>query len=83
MMKDRIYTCVICKSLNSVHRHHCATCGTTPAEYSWSGKPIRESEEALKGSIEVVVAYGCERVDTFRVSKAHMRTVPMDYYADV
>jgi hypothetical protein len=85
----KTYECKVCWNVNHVSRLHCATCGTIPAQYSWKGQPIREREntitsfnpETLSATIDVLVAFGCERQTRLRTVKHMLRTVPMDYYA--
>lgn len=100
MTNDRLYECSICKHINHVSRFHCQTCGTIPARYSFTGKPIREKDEvntdgvtelwldsalsaAVSSHVEVLVAFGAERIGFSHATKVHLRTVPGDYYAGV
>lgn len=77
------YTCDICHEVNHVARIHCQTCGTIPKRYSPIGVPARQwlgrDDDAY---VQVVVAFGVSRLDSIRQTKASMRTVPMDYYAE-
>lgn len=75
--KAKCYVCEICHNVNHVSRFDCRNCGTIPTMYSGTGSPMRRD-----AAIRVVVAYGAERVDTFKHSKAYFRTVPLDYYAE-
>lgn len=75
--KAKVYTCEICHATNHVAKFACSNCGTVPAMYSGLHKPMRRD-----AAITVCVAFGAERVDTFRHSRAYLRTVPMDYYAE-
>lgn len=84
------YTCSICHEENHVNRVHCKACGTIPARYSPLAKPAKNviSDTELyaawdTGYITVHVAFGCERQDIGHTAKRLLRTVPMDYYAEV
>ena len=81
----KTYTCEICHSINHISRFHCQHCGTIPERYSVIGTPARFSNDELgiPKLISTVAAVGCERLDSFRTTKANMRTVPLDYYAEV
>ena len=78
------YDCKICHGVNHVKRLQCSLCGTIRPEYSLTGKPARIVLRELESVyIDVVVAYGCVRQDEIRTTKHYMRTVPLDYYAEV
>ena len=75
-----LYTCEICHAPNLAFRITCRGCGTIKSDYSIIGKPaIMNSQDQF---IEVVPAFGCERLESRRASKTYFRTVPLDYYAD-
>ena len=78
---EMTYDCEICHGLNHAVRFHCSTCGTIPARYSWTGKPIRERLDS--DDIEVFAAIGCERQQSRRAVTRAARTVPLDYYAEI
>lgn len=69
-----MYECVICQSLNHTSRLHCQNCGTIPACYSYTGKPINTEK-----GIEVICAAGCVRVNQKQVSRINLRTAIADY----
>ena len=71
MNSANFYTCETCHSICGVWRIHCHVCGAVPAMYSMTGK----HETSIKA------AWGCERADTFRATKAKLVTVTLDYYA--
>lgn len=71
-----MYECVICLSLNHNARLHCQNCGTIPAVYSWTGKPINTEK-----GIEVCNAVGCYRTGQHKAQRINLKTVTLDYYA--
>lgn len=76
------YDCEICGAVNSAKHLHCGSCGTIPAQYSVSRKPVRALQtDYMTRYIEVVRAYGSERQNQRRACRAYLRTVPLDYYA--
>ena len=78
------YDCKVCHSVNHARRLSCQACGTIPAVYSILRKESVIKETADYTSfIEVTVAFGAERSDRFRTTKSYLRTVPLDYYAEV
>lgn len=81
-MTSNTYACEICHTVNHAVRLQCKTCGTIPARYSLLNRPSILSDDLLPHFIEVVVAFGCDRVEHHHTSRSYMRTVPMDYYAD-
>lgn len=71
------YECAICRNVNSTIKHHCSTCGTVPVMYSATRIACNEA------GTEVVKAHGAELQTRYRAAKSMMRTVPLDYYAEV
>ena len=65
------YICPTCHALNGSWRLHCQCCGTTPKQYSITGKP----------ELNIMPAIGCERAKSIRHTKGILRTVELDYYA--
>ena len=84
-MINKTYHCEICHSVNHISRFHCQHCGTIPERYSVLGSPARfiRDELDIPKLISVVVAVGAERLDRSRTVKTLMRTVPLDYYAEI
>jgi len=81
------YECVICYAVNSAHKVKCSACGTIPAKYSLTGKPVRllaeDCGDMINGFVSVVNAIGCDRTERHRTCKRILRTVAADYYADM
>lgn len=71
-----MYVCVICLSVNHSCRLHCQNCGTIPACYSWTGKPINTEK-----GINVTAAKGCYRAGQHKGQRIGLKTVTADYYA--
>lgn len=80
------YECEICHAINAAVHFHCAYCGTVPAQYSHTGKPIKlqesELENGINFAIPVVVAYGAQRQSQRRTVHFRPTTVRHDYYAE-
>jgi hypothetical protein len=78
-----MYECVICLGLNHASHLHCQYCGTIPAQYSITGKPIKSYTTALGcfPIIHTIAAFGCSRASQRRAHRIHFRTVPANYYA--
>lgn len=81
-MNVNCYECIICLSLNHASRLHCQNCGTVPARYSVTKKPIRISTVNDFSVTEVIVAIGAERASQKRCSRVGLRTVSVTYYAE-
>lgn len=79
-MTKTTYTCSICHEVNHSARLHCKACGTIPKQYSPIAKPAKETGDYFTA---VLVAFGAERQDIGHTCKRLLRTVPMDYYAEV
>lgn len=78
----KIYVCEICHHANAATRLTCSACGTTPREYSITGKAARISQDDNGPRlIDAVVAQGAERLTDRRGRKLYFRTVPADYFA--
>ena len=81
------YECVICHGINHVVKTTCSTCGTIPAKYSLTRKPVRLLAESMghliNGFVTVVNAEDCYRQERTKYAKVSLRTVPADYYADL
>lgn len=72
----KYYVCAICDSTNSATRIHCQNCGTVPAMYSLTRKPVNYV------GTEVVRARGAVLAAQHE-SRIYFRTVELDYYAEV
>lgn len=85
MSKELSYKCDICLSVNHVSRFHCQHCGTIPERYSVLKTPARfmSDDLGIPKLIPVCVARGADRVENHHTSRSYLRTVPMDYYAEV
>jgi len=78
------YECEICLSINHAIRFQCQNCGTIPAVYSVTHKPLKGSTISPGASfalVEVIVAYGADRAEHHRTVRTYLRTVKADYYA--
>lgn len=83
-MTNQTYECPICHAVNHVKKLHCSICGTIRAEYSILRKPsVIQARDYLSVYLEVANAIGCERLDRMRSIKHYLRTVPLDYYAEI
>lgn len=77
-----MYECCICYSLNHSSRIHCQTCGTIPAMYSVTGKPMVWTDgEAINYQREVVAAIGCVRSSQHYQARYKLETKELTYYA--
>lgn len=80
------YECSICHGVNHLKHFHCGYCGTIPARYSWKQEPLKMDDDGSdigRAGITVLVALGAERATITRTVKRAIRTVPLDYYAEV
>jgi hypothetical protein len=81
------YECEICYAINHAKKFQCSSCGTVPAHYSFTGKPLRllstEQGDMINSDIPVVAAIGVDRTERHRTCKRVLRTVPADYYASL
>lgn len=85
-----MYECAICQSLNHASRTHCQYCGTIPAKYSIIGKPAKligyddwsYARDTFSMFIPVAAAEGAVRAEQHHTTKAALKTVELDYYAE-
>lgn len=82
-----MYECSICQSLNHASRYQCQNCGTIPAQYSMTGKPMKYWSSPVDSLgmpmyIHVVVAQGAVRANHSRTTRVVLKTVTLDYYGE-
>jgi hypothetical protein len=79
------YECEICLTINHNCRFQCQNCGTIPARYSVTRKPLSsarfQSARSEFSLVEVVIAFGADRAEHHRTVRTYLRTVKADYYA--